>query len=115
METATFEIIADKAIIHLSQNIDFNNLVAVEKVFSALFEKKPALIAINCNLLRFIDSTAIAFFVNIAAKAKGLNIKLVFYNLNEELRYTFAIIKMDRIIPTVTQEEIKEEFSININ
>jgi anti-anti-sigma factor len=110
METAKFKIIENKAIVQLYKNVHFHNMVEVEKLFCILFEKRPTLIAINCSMLYSIDSTVIAFFVQIAKEAESLNIKMAFYNLNEELKYIFTLINFGSIISIVTKEQLEDEF-----
>jgi anti-anti-sigma factor len=110
MTTVTFEIFDKKAIVHLFNNIDYNNIVEVEKVFNMLFENSPILIVMDCGKLESIDSVVIAFFVKTASIATDKNIKLAFYNLNKKLSHTFSIIKIQRLIPVIKRDQFEEDF-----
>ena len=112
MENISFEERGNKIIVSAWGEWNLGNIKDMEIVFSAILDKKPAMIAINCKNLIGVDSTAIASLVKILRKTKEMNIKLIFFDLSPTIQHTFELMTLNKFFTIMTKNRFDEEFGV---
>lgn len=110
MENISYEERGNKIIVAASGEWNLGNIKEMEVVFTAILNKKPAMIAINCKNLMGVDSTAIASLVKILRKTKEMNTKLIFFDLSANIHHTFELMTLNKFFTIMTKDRFDEEF-----
>ncbi|HOT44337.1 MAG TPA: STAS domain-containing protein [Spirochaetota bacterium] len=104
------EQFGDIAVIHIEGIFNIDSLTKVEYVWMAQIRKMPRVIAINCQKLESLDSSAIGFIVKFFNYAMGQGIMLVFYDLNPLLQKLFATAKLDRYFNITSRSDFENRY-----
>jgi anti-sigma B factor antagonist len=81
----------------------------VEQVWNEQLQKKPRVIAFNCQEMAYIDSSSIGSLVKFVNSAKNKKIDLVIYGLNKDVFKIFHTARLNNFfgIMSKTEFEIK--------
>ncbi len=110
MENISYIEKGGKIIVTAIGEWNLGNIKEMEVVFTDILAKKPDMIAINCKDLIGVDSTAIASLVKILRKTKELNIKLIFFDLSQNIYHTFELMTLNKFFTIMTKSRFEEEF-----
>ncbi len=91
-----------------------DNLPEVERVWRDAVYKKPRLIAMNCQGITHIDSTAISTLVKFLNEAMTKNIRLIFYDLNPSVQRLFEVARLHRFFTITTRERFEKKFCVSM-
>jgi anti-anti-sigma factor len=97
-------------IINIKGEFHVGNVAKFEEVWHAQVEKKPKAIAINCQDLEYIDSSAIGTLVKFLNNAMSKGIKLQFFDLNPSIQNIFKTARLDNFFTITTREKLEQEF-----
>ncbi|MBN1501055.1 MAG: STAS domain-containing protein, partial [Spirochaetes bacterium] len=81
-----------------------------EELWHSLVEKKPAVIAIDCKELEYIDSSAIGTLVKFLNNAMSKKVKLIFFDLNKAIQNIFKTARLDNFFTIITRDELEKEY-----
>jgi len=95
--------------IHVKGEFHIGNVSSFEELWHAQIEKKPKMIAIDCNELGYIDSSAIGTLVKFLNNAMSKKIKLVFYDLNPAIKNIFKTARLDNFFTITTKDKLENE------
>lgn len=110
MEAITFEEINNNIVLHLNGDLNSCRLMNVGHVIRTLIDKSPHIIAIDCSMLYSIDPSTISQIIRCLELARQNDIKLVFFNLNEEVQIMFNLMKLEGIFTVLSREIFDEEY-----
>lgn len=99
----------DVIIIRLSGEFNISNLKEVESAWNEQLTKNPKIIAINCENLNYIDSSAIGTLVKFLNAAMNKNIQLIFYELSNSIQQMFATSRLNRFFKITTKAKFEAE------
>lgn len=77
----------------------------VEDAWNQMAAASPAVIAIDCKDMTFVDSSAIGTFVKFLHNSMALEFKLVFFDLNESILRIFRKAKLNNIFTILSRED----------
>jgi anti-sigma B factor antagonist len=87
----------DKATISLNGTITFKNSNELRVALTELGKKKIKKIRIDMNGVDYLDSSAIATFIECLKTVKAYGGELVLFNLNDACKDIFMIARLDKI------------------
>jgi len=87
----------DKATVSLSGTITFKNANELRVALADLSKKKIKKIRIDMQGVDYLDSSAIATFIECLKTAKAYGGELALFNLNETCKDIFMIARLDKI------------------
>lgn len=102
--------VKDVVIIDLIGEFDLDTINRVEEQWQQVLEKQPKVIGINCQKLKFIDSSAIGTLVKFLNSAMSKGIELVFYDLNKQISAIFKTARLDNFFTITTREEFEKKY-----
>lgn len=91
--------------IKLSGNYDIEEIYFFSSVFAEQLNNNPSIIALNLGELNYIDSSGIGSLIRCMNMAIKENIIFLCYNLNENIKKTFKIAKLEQCFPILSEEE----------
>ena len=96
-------------IINLSGEFRIEVINKVEALWNDQLQKKPRVIAFNCENMAYIDSSSIGSLVKFVNAAKNRKIDLVVYGLNKDVYKIFQTARLNNFfgIMSKTEFEIK--------
>lgn len=96
-------------IINLVGEFRIEVITKVEAVWNEQLQKKPSVIAFNCQDMAYIDSSSIGSLVKFVNSAKNRKIDLVVYGLNKDVFKIFQTARLNNFfgIMSKTEFEIK--------
>ena len=106
MQTVEVSIVdkGDVIIINLRGEFNIRNLKKVEGVWNDQIAKRPRIIAIDCQQLSYIDSSAIGQLVKFLNTAMSKKIELIFYDLSDGIRDMFANSRLNRFFKIIKRK-----------
>ena len=110
METLEYTEKGKVITVLLEGSINITNVEQIEEQISALMGKKPKVVGLDCNELKYIDSSAIAVFVKLLKNSMTMGIKLIFFNLNSEIEQTFHVIKLSSFFKIMSKDQFDKEY-----
>ncbi len=107
------EQFGDIVVYHIEGIFNIDSLTKIEYVWMAQIRKMPRVIAINCQKLESLDSSAIGFIVKFFNYAMAQGIMLVFYDLNPLLQKLFATAKLDRYFNITSRSDFENRYVLH--
>ncbi len=92
-------------VLHIAGILFIDNIKETEKIWTEQVNKSPDMIAINCDKLELIDSTAIGSLVKLLNMAIARNIKLVIYDMNPAIKNLFETAKLHNYFEITSKEK----------
>ncbi|HOO71889.1 MAG TPA: STAS domain-containing protein [Spirochaetota bacterium] len=84
-----------------------------ESVWEEQVVKHPRVIGINCQNIKFIDSSAIGILVKFLNNAMAMNIELVFFDLSNTLINVFKTARLGNFFKVMEKEDFEKEYLKN--
>lgn len=81
-----------------------------EKVWNDQVAKSPKVIGINCQNIKFIDSSAIGVLVKFLNNAMNLNIDLVFFEPSETVLSIFKTARLSNFFQIMSKNKFEMEY-----
>lgn len=89
--------------------ISVRTLVELRKIFEKTVKVSNAKIAIDCQKVKFLDSSGIGLLVNVSRRLKDQNGSLGLYGCNEDVKDIIYLSGIHDIIPIFNSfEEVKK-------
>ena len=93
-------------LIHLSGEVDINNLDELEKAVAPMIEKKSIkAFVIDCSDLKFIDSKIVGYIAYLHTTLNRSGRKLAIANTNETINDILILVGLTTIIPVFDSAE----------
>ena len=99
-------------IIHISGTLTRNHLKEAEDIWNEELNKKPEILALDLKDVPQIDSITINHLFKFSERAVKEDVKLIIYDVSDELKKIFDLIKLDRVITFMTRNKFEEEYRI---
>ncbi len=97
-------------ILHIIGEFYIESIQKVEKIWEDEVAKTPAVIAIDCADLMFIDSSAIGTLVKFLNNAMSKKIRLVFLDLNPSIQQVFSTARLNNFFTITTRSKFEREY-----
>ncbi|HOO72246.1 MAG TPA: STAS domain-containing protein [Spirochaetota bacterium] len=110
MLTHYTEELPDIIIIHLNGSLTREYLKEAEDTWNEQLKKRPEVLALNLRGLMTIDSISLNHFFNLSKKAAARDVKLIIYDVSDELRNLFELIKLESLVTIMTDKKFHETY-----
>ena len=110
MLTIDIEEKGDVIVFNIRGEFYMGNVEKVEKIWEEQVRKNPSIIALNCGGIEFVDSTAIGTLVKFFNHAMKNSIKIIFFDLNSEIRQLFETSRLMKLFTITTGDRFREEY-----
>ncbi len=110
MMNLSVEELEKVTIIVVEGEFHIGNVNKFEELWHSLINKKPAVIAVDCSKLEYIDSSAIGTLVKFLNNAMSKKIKLVFFDLNSAIQNIFKTARLDNFFTITTRAQLEKEY-----
>ena len=97
-------------IIHIRGELYHEKVSELERVWETQIAKPSATIAIDCIDLKYIDSPAIGALVRFFNEAMKKGKKLVFFDLNPDIRKLFDTARLERFFVIASKESFETDY-----
>jgi anti-anti-sigma factor len=97
-------------IVKLPRNFYIGNIIDIEDAWEKLVIGMPEIVGFDCEILEFIDSSAIGTLVKFFNNSVKKDIKMYIFGLKGDLIKIFETTKIDRVMAVVSREEFEEQF-----
>lgn len=97
-------------IMHVIGEFYIESIQKMEKIWDEEVAKAPAVIAIDCADLKFIDSSAIGTLVKFLNNAMSKKIKLVFFDLSPSIQQVFSTARLNNFFTITTRDKFEREY-----
>lgn len=104
------ETIGRTVVVKLKGKFFLGNVRQVETIWEEQIKKEPAVIAIDCKHLEFIDSSAIGTLVKFLNSTLKENIQLVFVDLSNVIVSLFNRAKLNKVFKIINRDTFEKEF-----
>lgn len=81
-------------VIRFEGDLDYHNSTDIRERLGVFMEEKPAKIMINLEKVPYMDSSAIAAFVELSQRGRAYGASIVFYNLTDTVKSVFELAKL---------------------
>ena len=81
-----------------------------EKIWNEQIAKKPKVIGINCQAIKFIDSSAIGVLVKFLNVAMGVKVKLVFFEPSETILTIFKTARLSNFFHIMSKNKFEIDY-----
>lgn len=98
------------AIMHIMGEFYIESIQKVEKIWDEEVAKAPAIIAIDCADLMFIDSSAIGTLVKFLNNAMSKKIRLIFFDLSPSIQQVFSTARLNNFFTITTRDKFEQEY-----
>lgn len=98
------------SIIHVIGEFHIGNVGKFEELWHSLVEQDKEVIAIDCNELDYVDSSAIGTLVKFLNNAMTRNIKLEFYGLTKTVQNIFKTARLNNFFTITTREQLERDY-----
>ena len=97
-------------IIHIHGELYHDKVPELERIWDIQLSKPSSTIAINCGNLIYIDSPAIGALVRFLNEAMKKGKKLVFFDLNPDIRKLFDTARLERFFVIASKETFEANY-----
>jgi len=108
------EQVGAAVIIHCAGGLTRETIDDADLAWSDAFDAGPELIGLDFRDLAQIDSISLNHLFKLARAAEDRGIRLVVYDVNEELKKILNVIRLDKVIPIVTKKKFETEYMRDI-
>ena len=102
------ERIGDIIVIHLAGSFNIDTIASAENALMREEMRSGSLIAVYCEKLKSIDSSAIGFLVKFFKFVRERDITLVMCDLSEMIYRIFVTARLDRFFTIMTRAEFEK-------
>ena len=95
----------------LAGRLDITTISDVKNTISELLNNRPGAIAFNFNDVDFVDSSAMAAFVNLLKTSVAKKTEFIFYGLKPDIQNIFKVACLDRFFNIIPEEKFKKEYA----
>lgn len=81
-------------IVRFEGDLDYHSSTEIREKLGIFMEEKPAKIMIDLAKVPYMDSSAIAAFVELSQKGRAYGAAIIFYNLTETVKNVFELAKL---------------------
>lgn len=81
-------------VLRFEGDLDYHNSTEIREKLASFLDEKPPKIMLNLEKVPYMDSSAIAAFVELSQKARAYGASIVFYNLTEAVKNIFELAKL---------------------
>lgn len=100
----------DIIIFHIKGDFFIENIRQVEAFWETQVSKNPRIIALNCEHLEHVDSSAIGTIVKFFNETMKKNINMVFFNLNTDIKNLFETAHLGKLFKIMTRHQFETEY-----
>lgn len=104
------EHIGDIVVIHLAGSFNIDTVARAQETLLGEADTGGSLIAVYCEKLKSLDSSAIGFLVKFFKLVKERGISLVMCDLNELIYRIFVTARLDRFFTIMKRGEFEERY-----
>jgi len=97
-------------IITFSGEVVLSNVDKARSVFQEEMEKSPEAVAFDCRGVTSLDSSGLGMFIGFSKEAAKRKMKIILFDIPEEISRLFNISKLTGFFDITTGEEFKENF-----
>ncbi len=98
----------DIVVIHLAGSFNIDTIATAEKALMKEEMRGASLIALYCEKLKSIDSSAIGFLVKFFKFVRERDVSLVMCDLSDLIYRIFVTARLDRFFTLMTRAEFEE-------
>jgi len=84
-------------VVSLSGEIDLHESRHLKHTFDAMIKKKSPRVLVDFTGVSYVDSSALAIFVDITQRVRAYGGKVAFYGLRDNVRSIFELARLDQI------------------
>lgn len=95
----------------LAGRLDISTIGGVKSAIAELLNSRPRAIAFNFNDVDYIDSSAMAAFVNLLKTSAVKKTEFVFYGLSPDIRNIFRVASLDRFFNIISVDKFRKEYA----
>jgi anti-anti-sigma factor len=110
MLNISIEEVGDITMIFLEGMLMRDTLRDAEEVWNEQLNKNPEIIAFNLKGLAQIDSISINHLFRLSKRAIEKDIEIIIYDINENIRKIFDVIKLTRVIPVMPRQKFENDY-----
>ena len=99
-------------VIEVDGRFYIDSIVLVEEIWRNALWEGPETIAIRCEKLKCIDSSAVGTLVRFFNSAESQSVELVFLDLNENIEKLFATAKLNHYFTISTSADFFQRHSL---
>ena len=81
-------------ILRFSEDLNYQQAALIREKLDEVCKEKPGAILIDLRNVPYLDSSAIAAFVELSQKTRALQAKLIFFGLTDSVREIFEMAKL---------------------
>ena len=104
------EKVGNAVIVHVSGRLVLQTITDADETWREAVEMGPELIGLDFKELVQIDSISLNHLFKLARTAEDRGIRLVVFDVNEELKKILIVIRLDKVIPIVTKKKFETEY-----
>jgi anti-anti-sigma factor len=104
------EKVGDAVILHVAGSLVLQTIADAEETWRNALDIGPELIGLDFRNLSQIDSISINHLFKLVRAANDRGIRLVIYDVNEELLEILKVIRLDTIIAIVTKNKFETDY-----
>lgn len=98
------------SIIHMHGDFYLERVKQAREIWDQQASSKPEVIAIRCDKLEHVDSSGIAAFFKFFDDSIKKDIKLLFYDLNPDIKKLFELAGLYKYFKILTKDEFDNNY-----
>lgn len=108
------EQLGEISVIHIRGSFNMDNLMQVKSFIIEQAERGPRTIALKCEALDSVDSSAIGFIVQFLNYAADNDIMLIFYDIKPVLQRLFEVAHLSRYFAITIRSELENRYVLKL-
>jgi anti-anti-sigma factor len=97
-------------IVHMSGMITLEHLKEAEEVWNDQLDKQPDILAFDFKEVTGIDSISMNHIFKLTKMAAEKEVKLILFDVGDELKRVFEIVRLDKVITMMTGKKLFDEY-----
>lgn len=100
----------DVSVITLTGAVVLSNVDKARTVFHEELESSPEAVAFDCKGVTSLDSSGLGMFIGFSKEATKRNMKIILYDIPEDISRLFNISKLTGFFDIISEEEFKKNY-----
>jgi anti-anti-sigma factor len=97
-------------VVHISGMLMLEHLKEAEEVWYEQLDKQPDILAFDFKDVTGIDSISMNHIFKLTKMASEKEVKLILFDVNDELKKVFEIVKLDKVVTMMTGKRLYDEY-----
>lgn len=97
-------------VITFSGEVVLSNVDKARSIFHEEIESAPEAVAFDCRGVTSLDSSGLGMFIGFSKEATKRNMKIILYDIPEEISRLFNISKLTGFFEITSEEEFKKTY-----